>query len=276
MVQTGHYNELKIIKRLDFGVYLQGNEDQEILLPRRYVPRGCKTGDTIEVFIYLDSSDKIIATTQKPFASVGEIAYLKVVETTKFGTFLDWGLPKDLLVPFKEQIEKMREGRKYLVKVYLDEKTGRIAASAKIRNFLDKTPHQYNAGDKVDLIISNSIDFGYNVVIDQKFSGILFQSDVFQKLQYAEKLAGFILKIREDRKIDVCLHKPGYEKIEEISQLILEKLRERDGFLPVTDKSNPQIIYNLFKVSKKTYKKAVGALYKNRLIKLENNGIHLI
>jgi predicted RNA-binding protein (virulence factor B family) len=276
MAEIGKYNTLRVVKEVDFGLYLDGGELGEILIPKRYVPENTKPEDNIEVFIYLDSEDRIIAITEKPYITVGEFAMLKVVDVTQMGAFLDWGLPKDLFVPFREQKQKMEEGKWYIVTVYLDQETKRLVASAKIEKFLDNLPPDYEDGEEVDLLIAGETDLGFNAIINGKHMGILYKNEVFQPLKRGEKIKGYIKKIREDEKIDLILQKPGYQKVDDISMRILEILKEHGGYMLITDKSEPDAIYNLFGVSKKTFKKAIGALFKHRIISIENKGIRLL
>ena len=276
MANIGKYNTLKVIKKVDFGVYLDGEKEGEILMPIRYVPEGCEPGDEVEVFVYLDSEDRIIATTEKPYAQVGEFAMLRVKSVNNIGTFLDWGLMKDLLVPFREQKATMNEGRSYLVYIYIDEETGRIAASAKLNKFLGKTIPQYKEGEEVDLIIDSENDLGFNAIVNNLHWGMLYENEVFEQLDKGQPLKGYIKKLRPDNKIDLTLYKPGYEKVDAIAQGILDMLKQHGGTIKVTDKSEAETIYRLFGISKKTFKKAIGALYKKRLILLEPEHIRLI
>ena len=276
MAQIGKINKLRVIKEMDFGVYLDADELGEILLPQKYVPKDYEKDGMVEVFVYLDSEDRLIATTEKPHAMVNEFAFLKVAAVNKFGAFLDWGLPKDLLVPFREQKQKMEEGKSYVVFIYLDEESQRIAASAKLDKFLDLKPIEYIEGEEVDLLICDKTDIGYKAIIEGKHWGILYDNEVFQKLERGQQINGYIKKIREDNKIDLSLQKTGYNIVDEISEKILAKLKEQDGFIPVTDKSPPEVISDIFGISKKTFKKSIGALYKKRLIILENDGIKLV
>lgn len=275
MAKIGMLNELRVVKKVDFGVYLDGGGMGEILLPKRYVPKHCRVDDTLEVFIYTDSEDRIIATTETPYAMVGDFALLKVVSVSSVGAFLGWGIPKDLLVPFSEQNTTMKEGRSYLVRVYLDDRTHRIAASSKLDNYLNKEPLAFQAGQEVGLLIASQTDIGYKAIIDGSHWGVLHYNEVFQKLRMGQKIKGFIKKVRDDNKIDLCLHQPGYEKVIDLTETILNVLRDQGGFISVTDKSSPDIIYNWFNVSKKTYKKAIGSIYKRRLITIEDTGIRL-
>ena len=276
MVEIGKLNTLRVVKEVDFGLYLDGIDRDEILLPLRYIPAGCQVDDDIEVFIYLDSEDRIIATTEKPFAMVGQFAFLEVVAVNSVGAFMDWGLPKDLLVPFSEQKVKMEEGKSYTVFLYFDEASQRIVASGKLEKFIDHTPVGFQEGDEVDLLVCNQTDLGYSSIINGTHMGMLYKNEVFQPLSRGQKVKGYIKKLREDNKIDLILYKPGYEKVDDFSDVILEKLKDQGGFIAVTDKSPSEEIYKLFGVSKKTYKKAVGALYKQKLISLEEDGIKLI
>lgn len=276
MAEIGKINHLYVVKEVDFGIYLDGGDLGEILMPKQYVPEGTQPEDMIDAFIYLDSEDRLVATTLKPKAMVEEFALLEVVSVTQVGAFLDWGLPKDLFVPFREQRQPMEEGKKYLVYVYLDKNSKRIAASSKIENYLDNIPVDYDEAEEVDLIIVNETDLGYNAIIDNSHLGILYKNEVFQPLNAGDKVQGFIKKIRTDGKIDLSLVKAGYEKISEFADKIVDELQKQNGFLPFTDKSSPEEIYKTFKFSKKNFKAAVGALYKKRIITLEENGIRLV
>jgi len=275
MTEIGKINHLYVVKEVDFGIYLDGGDLGEILMPKRYVPEGTQPEDTIEAFIYLDSEDRLVATTEKPLAMVEEFSLLEVVSVTPVGAFLNWGLPKDLFVPFREQRQPMEEGKKYLVYVYVDTNTKRIAASSKIEQYLDNIPVDYDLDEEVDLIIVNETDLGYNAIIDNSHFGILYKNEVFQPLNPGDKVPGYIKKIRTDGKIDLRLEKIGYEKISTFVDRIIAELQKNKGFLPLTDKSSPEEIYKTFKISKKNFKAAIGALYKKRFITLEENGIRL-
>jgi uncharacterized protein len=276
MLNIGKYNTLRVVKQVDFGMYLDGDDKGEILLPTRYVPEGCQPSDELEVFVYLDSEDRVIATTEKPFAQVGEFAHLRVKAIEKAGAFLDWGLMKDLLVPYREQKVKMVSGRKYLVYIYVDEETGRIVGSAKTDRFIDNIPPQFEVGQEVDLIIDNETDLGFTAIINQTHRGVLYQNEVFEALEQGQRLKGYIKKVREDDKIDLSLYPLGYQKVDGMSQTILDALKEAGGYLPVTDKTDAEEIYDNFGMSKKTFKKAIGALYKQRMIVIEEKGIRLV
>jgi predicted RNA-binding protein (virulence factor B family) len=276
MADIGKMNSLPVVRSSDFGLFLDGGELGEILLPKRYVSKDWKTGDAIEVFLMLDSEDRLTATTLKPYAMVDEFAYLRVVSVTAVGAFLDWGLPKDLLVPFREQKIKMSEGQSYLVRIYFDRVSGRIAATSKLDKFLDKGAPGYAEGDKVDLLIGARTDLGYKAIVNGTHWGVIFHNEVFQPLERGRHMEGFIKQVRADGKIDLCLHKPGYEKVTELTDVILNHLKKRGGFMPVSGQSSPEEIYTLFGVSKKTYKQAIGALYKKRLIDFADNGTKLV
>ncbi|MDH3972923.1 MAG: S1-like domain-containing RNA-binding protein [Deltaproteobacteria bacterium] len=274
--QVGKTNRLMIIREVDFGVYLDGEDLGEILMPKKYVPEDYRLGDVVEVFVYLDSEDRLVATTEKPYAQVEQYACLKVVSVTNFGAFLDWGLKKDLLVPFNEQKHRMEEGREYIVYIYSDEETGRIAGTSKLDRCLDLYKGDYQDGDEVELFICEETDLGFKTIINDAHRGLLYKSDLYQSVNKGERAKGFIKQVREDGKIDVTLNKPGYEAIDEVSEQILETLKASGGFIAVTDKSSPDEIKELFGVSKKRYKKAVGALYKKRLVSLEEGGVRVI
>ncbi len=276
MTDIGKINNLKIVKEVDFGIYLDGGEHGEILLPSRYVPENCKVDDNIRVFIYLDSEDRFIATTERPYAMVGDFASLKVVAVESVGAFLDWGLPKDLLVPFREQSPNMEKGKSYMVRIYVDKKSNRIAATTRLDRYLDNEPVCFQAGEEVELLICNQTDIGYKAILNNTHWGVLYSNEVFQPLTSGQKTKGYIKKVRDDNKIDLCMHKPGYKRVDDVTEIILDVLKKKGGLLPVTDKSSPETIYKLFGVSKKTYKKAIGAIYKKKLITIENDGIKLV
>jgi len=276
MIDIGKVNTLRIVKEVDFGLYLDGGEFGEILIPTRYVPKDVKVDEYIDVFIYADSEDRLIATTETPLAEVGQFAYLKVKEVNSVGAFLNWGLMKDLLVPYREQKTEMFSGINYLVKVYLDPETERIVASSKIEHFIDNVPPEYEEGQEVDLIIWDKTDLGVKVIINELHLGLLYANEIFHPLQPGQRIKGFIKKLRDDEKIDVALQKQGYEQVDSVATMILEKLKTRGGFIEATDKTSPESIKHMFGISKKVFKKAVGALYKNRLIDIESAGIRLV
>ncbi|MEW6290590.1 MAG: S1-like domain-containing RNA-binding protein [Thermodesulfobacteriota bacterium] len=275
MALIGRINRLTVKRTRDYGAHLDGGESGDILLPIRDVPEKCRAGDEVEVFVYTDREDHLRATTRKPQATVGQFAGLRVVASSPSGAFLHWGLEKDLFVPKSEQQDKMAQGKSYVVFVFLDEKTNRITASARLDKFLSPQPPNYAEGEEVDLLIYEKTDLGYKAIVNHSHGGMLYKNEVFQKLLIGQQLKGYVKKIREDLKIDLSLNKPGYQGIDDISQAILQAIKDHGGRIAVTDKSPPEDIYSLFGVSKKTFKKAIGALYKKRLVTLDPNGISL-
>ncbi len=276
MVTIGRSYKLKVAKAVDFGFYLDAGELGEVLLPMKYAPEGLTAGEEIEVFLYLDSNGLPVATTQTPRVQVGEFAYLKVVDTTDVGAFLDWGLDKDLLVPFAEQHRPMEVGHSYLVFLYIDKNDGRIVASSKVDKFLDDDkPHHFKPRQAVDLIIANSTDLGYKAIINHSHWGVLYKNEVFQRLSFGQSIKGFIQRIRPDGKIDLTLQ-GGLVSRDKNAETILNYLKKQNGFAPVHDKSDPNVISDLFGMSKGAFKKAIGGLYKQRLIAIEKDGIRLL
>ncbi len=277
MLEIGKLNTLTVLRPSPQGLYL-GDEDAEtaVLLPNKYVPEGLNINDEIEVFIYRDSQDRVIATTLEPMAMVNEFAFLQVREVTKFGAFMDWGLMKDLLVPFREQATKMKEGNFYVVFLYLDEQTDRVVATSKFARFFKRHDIRVQEGEEVDLLVYKTTELGANVIINNSYQGLIYKNELFQRVRYGHKLKGFIKKIREGNKIDVSLQKQGHLNIEPSAEKVLEELKRSEGFLGLNDKSPPQEIYNELQMSKKTFKKAIGGLYKQRLIRIEKSGIYLI
>lgn len=274
VVQIGQLNKLKVIKHADFGVYLDGGDDGEILLPLRDMPDPCEVGDIIEVFICFDSEDRLIATTQIPFVMVGDFAHLKVKAKESVGAFLDWGLPKDLFLPFSEQTREIRVGQYVIVHVYLD-KSDRIAASMRLDRHIDKEPGEYEENQNVDLMIAAKTDLGFKAIVNNRHWGILYENEVFQRLDIGQKLKGFIKKLRPDGKIDLSLSRLGYKAADDVAEKIMEVLKAKGGFLNITDKTSPEVIYQIFGVSKKKYKMSLGGLYKKRLITISEDGIKL-
>lgn len=275
MVEIGRYNTLTVIKTVDFGVYLDGGDWGEILMPKEYVPENCQPDDEVKAFVYFDSEDRIVATTEESAVLVGEFAYLKVVAVNRIGAFLDWGLKKDLLVPFREQREPMVEGRRYLVYAYFDKESERIVASTKIDKYLDQTFPDYELGQEVDLLVGRKTDLGYAVIVNHAHWGLVYDNQIFQPVKVGQKLKGYIKEVREDDKIDVVLQPTGYGKIEGLAGVVLEKLKDYGGVLDISDKSEPEEIYRVFGCSKKNYKKALGALYKQGLVEIEETEVRL-
>jgi hypothetical protein len=276
MLRIGDYNTLKVVKHVDFGVYLDGGEFGEILMPKKYVPEDIKNDDEIEVFIYPDSEDRLVATTEKPYAKVNEFAYLKVKEVNRFGAFLEWGILKNLLVPFREQKIDMLQGRSYVVYIYKDDKSNRLAATAKINKHLSTETPVYTTNDEVSILLFGETEIGYKAVVDNQYTGLLYSNEIYQEVRIGDKLTAYVRKVREDGKIDLMLQKSGFEQIDSVSEHILQLLKEEDGFIAVTDNSTPEEIKDLFGISKKSFKKAVGTLYKKRLITIEEKGIKLL
>ncbi len=274
-VEIGRLNRLRVLRISDAGVWLDGKDRGELFMPRSYAGINCVTGDDIDVFIFPGSEGEILATTKRPYAMIGEYALLKVASVTPVGAFLDWGLKKDLLAPFSEQKEKMEEGRSYIVYVHLDERTNRIVASSKLNRFMNAQAAGFAEGQSVDLLICSQTEIGYKAIIDNTRWGILYKNEVFQQLRKGQRLPGFIKKVRDDGKIDLCLQLPGYAQIGDAAERIIMTLKSGGGFLPITDKSPSEVIYRVFGMSKKTYKKAIGLLYKRRVIAIEEQGIRL-
>lgn len=274
-IKLGRYNQLEIVKEVDFGVYLDGDEDGEILLPLKYVPEGSAPGDILNVFIYLDMEERLVATTQQPYAQVGDFACLEVAWVNEYGAFLDWGLMKDLFVPFREQKVKMQKGRRYVVYVDLDEESYRIMGSARVERYLSRERAYYLPGDEVEVMVWQRTDLGYKVIVDNKFGGMLYHNEIFQQLATGMKLPAFVKQVRPDGKIDLELQQAGFRKVDDFAEVLLQFIKDKGGRTSINDKTDAETIYDTFGVSKKTFKKAVGELYKKRLIVLEDGGIRL-
>ncbi|MFT7235646.1 MAG: putative RNA-binding protein (virulence factor B family) [Methylophagaceae bacterium] len=276
MTEIGKTNHLSVVKRVNFGVYLDGDELGEILLPERDVPPGCVVGDGLDVFIYLDSEDLLIATTQIPKAMVGECAFLKVIEVNAVGAFLDWGLSKDLLVPYGEQQKPMEVDQYYVVYLYVDEASERIAASSRLNKFVVDTSPYFKPQQKVDLLVCEQTDLGYKAVINQSVIGLLFSSDVIRPVRYGETVQGYIKQVRPDNKLDICLQLVTREALDDLSEQIMTFITAQGGQTVLTDKSTPEAIAKQFGVSKSSYKKALGKLYQKRLILIEKHQVSLV
>jgi predicted RNA-binding protein (virulence factor B family) len=275
MVKAGEYNKLKVLRKVDFGLYLDDG-GEGILLPKRFVPHNANEGDELEVFVYHDSEDRLIATTQKPFGVVGDIVKLKAVSVTPQGAFMDWGLMKDLFVPKSQQLTGMLPNGEYVVKIYRDEQTGRAAASEKVEQELSNDTLTVKEGDEVDLIVLRRTDIGYLMIINNRHTGVLHLNEVFRSIGTGDKFRGFIKKIYPDNKIDVVAGKMGYNRVEGEAEKVLRLLKENDGYLPYNDKSDPEDIYLFFGMSKKTFKMTTGNLYKQQKISFEKTGIKLL
>ncbi|MBT6184666.1 MAG: GntR family transcriptional regulator [Betaproteobacteria bacterium] len=276
MITIGTFNNLQVVKQVDFGVYLDGYDLDTILLPKRYVPNGCEIGDWIDVFLYFDSDDLLIATTEKPKVEVGCCEMLKVVDINHAGSFMDWGLPKDLLVPYNEQQKPMEVGYSYVVYVYHDEASDRIAASTKLSHHLDEQPVWLKPSQSVNLQIASRTELGYKAIIDDKYLGLLFRADAYRPLKIGERLPGFVKSIRSDGKIDLLISQASLQGDHELSQQIVQYLTDQGGTSTLTDKSDPEEIYRVFKVSKKKYKQALGNLYKSRKITMTPGMVQLV
>jgi uncharacterized protein len=282
MIEIGKYNRLTILRDTKVGLFL-GNPNADadgndgILLPNKYVPEVFEIGDELSVFVYLDHEERPVATTLEPYILLNEFALLRVNYVNQIGAFLDWGMEKDILVPFKEQARPMEKGKRYLVYLYIDEKTNRLVASSKTNQFLKNDNIDVWAGDEVDLIVSHITDLGINVIINEQYKGLLYKDEVYDDaIRTGDRLRGFIKSIRPDNKIDVVLQKPGYEGVEPNAEKILNELRASRGFLRLNDNSHPEDIKTVLKMSKKTFKKAIGALYREKLIEIKEDGIYLI
>jgi len=281
-LKVGRTNVLRVVKRLPFGSYLspgsakKGRDLEEILLPKRYEPENLKVDDLIKVFIYMDSEDRLIATTETPLAQVDECAYLKVVDVNQVGAFMDMGLMKDLFVPFAEQGTRMKVGESYVVHLYLDEHSGRIMASSKLDKFLFETSHYHKPQQAVDLLVYAETELGYKAVIGSNYSGLLYKNELLKPLQIGDKISGYIKAIRPDKKIDLTLQLTSEKTRPDLANKILAHLKASNGTSTITDKSPPEEIYQVFDVSKKSYKKALGALYKRKLILIEKDKISLL
>lgn len=274
MVQIGKYNTLRVAKQVDFGMYLDGG-DAEILLPNRYVPKGLNEGDEITVFIYHDNEGRLIATTDNPIAAVDDIALMEVNEINPSGAFLKWGIMKDVFIPISLQERKMRPGDKRLVKLFIDERTGRVTATEKIDKHLSNYELTVKEHEEVDIVIFQQTDIGYKVIINNKHLGVLHYNEMFREVEIGEKMRGFVKKVREGNKIDVSPGVKGYAKVKDEEERLMDMLRNNNGYLPYNDKSDPEEIYAFFGISKKSFKVTLGALYKKRLIEFTQTGIKL-
>ena len=275
-IELGKFNQLEVVKQVDFGMYLDGGEEGEILLPTRYVPEDCKVGDWLNVFLYLDNEERLIATTLTPLVQVGEFACLEVSWVNQFGAFLNWGLMKDLFVPFSEQKMKMQVGNKYIIHAHIDDESFRIVASAKVDRYLSKEKAPYQPGEEVNILIWQKTDLGFKAIIENMYSGLLYDSEIFQTLHTGDTLKAYIKQVREDGKIDLILQKPGFEKVDDFSKTRYRDRADPGGRSGWQDTSPAEESNDVFGVSKKTFKKAVGDLYKKRLILLHEDGIELV
>lgn len=275
-ISVGKYNSLRVARMVDFGAYLDGGDMGDILMPKKYLPDNVEVGNNIDAFIYRDSEDRLIATTEKPFAVVGEFAFLKVKTVTQHGAFLDWGLLKDLLVPYREQRSRMNVDESYIVYIFLDSNSGRIAATEKYNKYLDNLAPKYEQGEEVNILICEQTPLGYKAIINNTHTGIIYNSEVHRRLSTGEKTKAYIAKVRDDDKIDLSLRALGYNKIDSLREVIIRRLREHGGSMPVGDKTEPETIKVIFGCSKKAFKMTIGTLYKEGVINITSQGIELL
>ncbi|SDH91930.1 CvfB family protein [Myroides phaeus] len=274
MIKIGDDNTLKIARETSVGLYLTDGE-KDVLLPNKYVPKKYEIGDELIVFVYLDQEERPVATTLEPYIYLNEFALLKVNYINDFGAFMDMGLEKDLFVPFREQARPMKEGNRYLIYMYLDEKTNRLVGSSKLRQFVDNKEITVQEGEEVELVVSHITDLGINVIINEKHAGLMYKNEVFEEMRTGDRIIGYIKSIRPDGKIDVTRTKVGFEGVLDSATQILKELESNNGFLGLTDASHPEDIKTVLNMSKKTFKKAVGTLYKQQQIEIKENGIFL-
>ncbi|PID28187.1 MAG: GntR family transcriptional regulator [Candidatus Cloacimonadota bacterium] len=275
MISIGRMNSLEVVKRVDFGLYLDGGEAGEILLPKNSAPRDARPGSKVEVFIYHDSESRLIATTLKPFAMAEEFAELTVKDANDFGAFMDWGLMKDLLVPTMEQQFPLQIGKTYLIYITKD-KRGRLFGTTKFDKYMENFPTFIEEGEEVDILIAQETDLGFKAVINNRAWGMIYKNEIFREIKIGNKMKAYVKKIREDGRVDLSLQKEGYERVKEFADVIFDKLRENNGFIPLNDKSSPEKIYSYFGVSKKVFKKTAGSLYKQKKIEISDEGIRIL
>lgn len=275
MIQVGEYNELEVVKELDFGIYFREGE-VEILMPAKWVPQGTKIGDKLNVFVFRDSDDRLIATTVKPFAIADTFAFLEAKQVNEIGAFMDWGMDKDLLVPFREQAQRMEAGKSYIVFVYVDEPTDRLVGSTKLSRFIIREDIDVQEGDVVDLLIYSETDLGFNAIVNNLYTGLIYKNEIFEAIRVGDKVQGYVKRVREDEKIDLSLQKSGFELVDDVKWRILKLIKEQNGLLALNDNSTPEEIKAKLSISKKAFKKAIGALYRERLVKLTDKGVELI
>lgn len=276
MIKIGKNNILKVVKRVDFGLYLDGGEFGEILMPQKYVAEGTEIGDEVEVFIYCDSEDRLVATTERPFVYVGEFGLLKAVSVSGIGAFMEWGVMKDLLVPFREQAERIEEGKSYIVYAYLDNTTKRIVGSTKLNKFLGNRIPRYAAGEQVDVLVVKRTDLGYKVIVDNLFWGMIYFNDLFDPVSVGDRLPAYVKLVREDGKIDVTLREYGGERVFQLAYRIVGYLRDNGGRMTICDTSSPEEIKAVFQCSKKDFKKALGYLYKKGQVRVSDKEVALL
>lgn len=274
-MEIGRYNTLELLRITSVGAYLGDEQGNDVLLPTKWIPGGAVVGDRLDVFVYTDSEDRPIATTLTPHAVVNEFGFMRVNQVNDVGAFLDWGIEKDLFVPFREQRMKMQEGRSYVVYLYFDLNTGRVAASNRLSRFLDNEELTVAVGDEVQLLVYERTDLGYKVIVNHLHTGVVYANEVVRPLHVGEKHTGHVRKVRDDNKLDISLQPIGYAAVEPNGLLILELLKQNKGFLPYTDRTDPEVIRQKLGMSKKVFKKAVGLLYRQRRITIEDDGLRL-
>lgn len=275
-ILLGAFNRLTIVKEVDFGLYLDGGDEGEILLPRRYMPTTYKIGDEIDVFLYLDQDERLVATTEQPLAQVGDFAYLECSWVNEYGAFLNWGLMKDLFCPFREQKKRMEIGSSYIVYVTIDEESYRMMASAKVERYLSKDKPPYKAGDEVQILVWQKTDLGFKAIIDNAYAGLIYRDQIFKYVHTGDRMKAYVANVRPDGKIDLTLQHTGRQQTIDFSETLLTYLHEHGGSCDLGDKSDAEEIKARFEVSKKVYKKAIGDLYRRRLITISDDGIHLV
>ena len=274
-MKLGDYNTLRVARMSEIGLYLDGGQDVEILLPKRYIPEGTKVDDELRVFLYLDQEERLIATTQKPYAKVGDFACLECIWVNQYGAFLDWGLMKNLFCPFREQRQRMEIGKSYIVHIHIDTDSYRIMASAKVGKFLNDNFPPYQNGDEVEILVWQPTDLGYKVIVDNQFYGLVYRNQVFQPIHTGDRMKAFISNVREDGKLDVALQPAGRQQTKDFAEILLQYLKEHNGLCSLGDKSDAEDIKELFHVSKKTFKRAAGDLFKRHLIMVGDTEVRL-
>ncbi len=276
-MEIGKYNNLKVVKSVDFGVYMDGGEAGEILMPKRYVPEGTRLGDELRCFVYQDAEARLLATTERPYATVGEFASLKINAVNNVGAFADWGVSKELLIPHREQKGDMEVGRRYIVYIYFDQVSQRIVGTERIEKYLNNTPPEYKPGEEVDVLVERRTPLGYRVIINNTHTGLIYNNQIFRTVQIGHHMRAYVKTVREDDKIDLSLQPLGYRRmVDEVEASILKALHLNNGFLALSDNSDPEAITAILQCSKKSFKKAAGALYKQGRIRITDEGLYLV
>lgn len=275
-LSIGRYNTLRIARRVDFGVYLSAGSEGEILMPGRYVPVNAEVGDRVDCFVYYDSDDRLVATTEQPLACEGDFAYLECKAVSQYGAFLDWGLAKDLLVPYSGQRTRMEIGRRYIVRIYIDSESHRIAATEKIGRYLDNLAPRYTTGEQVDILIAERTPIGYKAIVNNRHTGLLYADELRSPVDIGQRCNAYIKKLRDDDRIDLSLDRLGFDKVQDLKHIVLRRLRENAGRMAVGDKTDPETIRMAFGCSKKAFKMTIGNMYREGLITIGNNEITLL